>query len=57
MLQTLAALRDSGFGGFMSLEPHLAEAGRFGGFSGPEAFRRAAPAPQYLLNELAIPCR
>ena len=26
--ETLAALRDSGFAGFMSLEPHLAEAGR-----------------------------
>lgn len=56
MLQT-PALRDSGFGGFMSPEPHLAEAGRFGGSSGPEAFTRAAPAPEYLLNELAIPCR
>ena len=40
--QTLAALRDSGFDGFVSLEPHLAQAGRFGGFSGPEGFTRAA---------------
>ena len=55
--ETLAALRDSGFGGFMSLEPHLAQAGRFGGFSGPEAFTRAARALKSLLNELAIPYR
>ena len=52
--QTLAALRDSGFAGFMSLEPHLAEAGRFGGFSGPEGFRRAAAALKFLLNEASI---
>ncbi len=53
--ETLAALRDSGFAGYMSLEPHLAQAGRFGGFSGPDQFRRAAQALKSLLNELAIP--
>ena len=53
--ETLAALRDSGFAGFMSLEPHLASAGRFGGFSGPEAFKRAVRALKSLLNELGIP--
>ena len=53
--ETLTALRDSGFAGFMSLEPHLAQAGRFGGFSGPEGFRRAAQALNLLLNELLIP--
>jgi sugar phosphate isomerase/epimerase len=55
--ETLTALRDSGFTGFMSLEPHLAQAGRFGGFSGPEGFRRAAQALKLLLNELAFPYR
>jgi sugar phosphate isomerase/epimerase len=53
--QTLAALRDSGFAGFVSLEPHLAQAGRFGGFSGPEGFVRAASALKLLLNEASIP--
>ena len=53
--ETLAALRDSGFEGFMSLEPHLASAGRYGGFSGPEAFTRAARALKTLLQELSIP--
>jgi sugar phosphate isomerase/epimerase len=52
--ELLAALRDSGFAGFMSLEPHLAEAGRFGGFSGPEGFGRAASALKFLLNEASI---
>jgi sugar phosphate isomerase/epimerase len=52
--ETLAALRDSGFAGYMSLEPHLATAERFGGFSGPEAFRRAAQALKALLGDLSI---
>ena len=55
--QTLAALRDTGFAGYLSLEPHLAEAGRYGGFSGPAGFRRAAQALKALLDELAIPWR
>ncbi len=52
--ETLTALRDCGFAGFMSLEPHLAQGGRFGGFSGPQEFRRAAQALKSLLNELSI---
>jgi sugar phosphate isomerase/epimerase len=55
--QTLAALRDSGFDGYVSLEPHLAAAGRYGGFSGPEGFRRAARALKELLAELSVPWR
>ncbi|MFB6146394.1 MAG: sugar phosphate isomerase/epimerase family protein [Halobacteriaceae archaeon] len=42
--ETLAALAARGFEGFASLEPHLAEAGTAGGFSGPEGFERAAAA-------------
>jgi len=52
---TLAALRDSGFEGFVSLEPHLAQARRYGGFSGREGFSRAAQALKSMLNELAYP--
>jgi sugar phosphate isomerase/epimerase len=55
--ETLAALRDSGFEGYASLEPHLALAERFGGFSGPEDFRRAARALKGLLAEASIPWR
>jgi sugar phosphate isomerase/epimerase len=53
--ETLDALQRSGFEGYVSLEPHLARAGRFGGFSGPEGFRRAAQALKALLDELKIP--
>jgi sugar phosphate isomerase/epimerase len=52
--QTLSALRDSGFEGYVSLEPHLGYAGRYGGFSGPQGFRRAAQALKALLDELSI---
>ncbi len=52
--ETLQALRDSGFAGFMSLEPHLDLAGRPGGFSGPAKFRQAARALKRLLGELSI---
>lgn len=53
--ETLAALAASGFSGYASLEPHLAEAGRYGGFSGAQEFRRAASALKGLLAELSIP--
>src|SRR5690349_4446181 len=42
--ETIAALRESGFDGFFSLEPHLKAGGKFGGFSGPDLFRTAAQA-------------
>lgn len=52
--ETLSALRDSGFDGFFSLEPHLSAAGTFSGFSGPELFRTAARAFKGLLKEQGI---
>ncbi len=55
--ETLAALRDSGFEGFVSLEPHLVAAGRYGGFSGPEGFTRASQSLKSILNELGIAWR
>lgn len=54
MRQTLTALRDSGFEGFMSLEPHLDLAGRSGGFSGPDKYRGAVQALKALLDDLSI---
>jgi sugar phosphate isomerase/epimerase len=50
--ETLSALVESGFTGYLSLEPHLAVAGQFGGFSGPAQFRRAAQALKRLLADL-----
>jgi sugar phosphate isomerase/epimerase len=52
--ETLSALRDSGFDGFFSLEPHLASAGTYSGFSGPELFRKAAGAFKGLLRRQGI---
>ena len=55
--ETLSALGSEGFEGYLSLEPHLAEAGRYGGYSGAEDFRRAARALKGLLSELSLPWR
>ena len=52
--ETLRALRDSGFTGFVSLEPHLDLAGRTSGFSGPAKYRQAVQALKGLLDELSI---
>ncbi len=52
--ETIAALRASGFDGFFSLEPHLAAAGTFSGFSGPDLFRVAVRAFKDLLREQRI---
>jgi sugar phosphate isomerase/epimerase len=52
--ETLSALRVSGFDGFFSLEPHLASARTYSGFSGPELFRKAAGAFKDLLRRQGI---
>ncbi|MFD4421814.1 sugar phosphate isomerase/epimerase family protein [Agromyces sp. NPDC058484] len=52
--ETLAALRDDGYAGFASLEPHLASGFALGGFSGPEAFGRAARAFRRLTDDLGV---
>jgi sugar phosphate isomerase/epimerase len=49
---TLAALRETQYSGYLSLEPHLGEAGRFGGFSGPALFGRAAQALSSLVQQI-----
>jgi sugar phosphate isomerase/epimerase len=49
--ETLSALDASGFDGFFSLEPHLASAGPYSGFSGPELFAEAARAFRELLRK------
>ena len=40
--QVLAAARRDGYQGYLSLEPHLAIAGKAGGFSGAALFGTAA---------------
>ena len=54
LIETLTALRDDGYIGFASLEPHLADVNAMGGFSGPEAFGRAARAFRSLTDQLGI---
>ncbi len=46
----LQHLRKNDYDGFFSLEPHLALAGQFQGFSGPERFRHASQSFQNLLQ-------
>lgn len=48
--KTNRALRDDGFDGFFSMEPHLALAGHAGGFSGPDLFGKATRAFTALLD-------
>ena len=55
--ETIAALNASGFDGFFSLEPHLAEAGTYAGFSGPDLFRKASGAFKELLRRQGIEWR
>lgn len=52
--ETLTALRDDGYSGYASLEPHLDEAFELGGFSGPVAFGQAARAFTRLLDDLKV---
>jgi sugar phosphate isomerase/epimerase len=54
MVATLRALRDDGFDGYFSLEPHLAAAGPMGGFSGAELFGVAHAAFIRLLIDEGI---
>jgi sugar phosphate isomerase/epimerase len=52
--ETMRALRDDGFDGFFSLEPHLAITGAMGGFSGSERFALAHRAFADLLEAEGI---
>jgi len=52
--ETIRALAEDGFDGFFSLEPHLAAAGPFGGFSGPDLWRTAHEAFTRMLTEESI---
>ena len=53
----LIRLRDSGYQGILSLEPHLAVAGPSGGFSGAEKMTYAVHALRRLLDEIGAPAQ
>ncbi|GIF45946.1 sugar phosphate isomerase/epimerase [Asanoa ferruginea] len=55
--ETLTALRDDGYTGFASLEPHLALQSATGGFSGPAEFGRAARAFAALTESIGVETR
>ena len=48
----LETMRDRGYEGFVSLEPHLLEAGERSGYSGPDGFTRAAEALEAILEDV-----
>jgi sugar phosphate isomerase/epimerase len=52
--ETLEALAARGFEGFASLEPHLAQAGEYGGYSGPDAFHVACEALEDCFDEAGV---
>jgi sugar phosphate isomerase/epimerase len=54
LFETLSALRDDGYAGFASLEPHLVDGFELGGYSGPIEFGRAARAFAGLLAEIGV---
>ena len=54
VLATLIALRDDGYTGFASLEPHLASAHELGGLSGPVAFGEAAREFAGLISRIGV---
>jgi 3-dehydroshikimate dehydratase len=50
--ELLERLRQDSYDGFFSLEPHLASAGTYQGFSGPDLFRYASQALQQMLQSM-----
>ncbi|QDZ14460.1 sugar phosphate isomerase/epimerase family protein [Humibacter ginsenosidimutans] len=57
LLDTVTALRDAGYSGYASLEPHLTDFTSLGGFSGPAAFGRAARAFRALTEQIGVTLR
>ena len=56
-VETVRALREDGFDGFFSLEPHLQSAGALGGFSGEGLFAKAHEAFTGILRAEGITYR
>ncbi|MDQ8705402.1 sugar phosphate isomerase/epimerase family protein [Streptomyces sp. LHD-70] len=57
LVETVRALREDGFDGFFSLEPHLSQAHSLGGFSGPDLFTEAWQAFTDILKSEGIEYR
>jgi 3-dehydroshikimate dehydratase len=52
--ELMAAAKQAGYKGYLSLEPHLKVAGHSSGFTGPELFATAANALRAILDELDL---
>lgn len=52
--QIFADLKKRDFSGFMTLEPHMAAAGQFAGFSGPDRFTKAVEGLKRELNKAGL---
>ena len=50
----LADAKRRGYDGVLALEPHLAQAGQFAGFSGPERFGKAVAAVKKLCDRVGL---
>jgi sugar phosphate isomerase/epimerase len=57
VVETIRALREDGYDGFFSLEPHLSQAHTLGGFSGPDLFKEAHQAFTGILDAERIEYR
>lgn len=54
MREVFAALRDSGYDGFFSLEPHLGDFSAFGGLCGPDLWTTAHSALIKIFRDLGV---
>ncbi len=52
--ECLRALRDAGYEGVIALEPHLAVAGKAGGFTGPDLFIEAIEALRGVMRDVRM---
>ena len=53
--ELMAAAKETGYNGFLSLEPHLKVAGHSTGYTGPDLFATAVNALRSILDHLEIP--
>ena len=54
ILETLADAKKRGFDGYMTIEPHMARGGQFGGFTGPELFGQAVAGIKGICDQVGI---
>lgn len=54
MVETLSWLIEQGWSGPLTIEPHLASAGKFGGFSGEQLFEEATSALRKVMKQSGV---